>query len=105
MLVSPDEATIGKPLATYPPLDSPLRFDQFFENVYRQYDLRFVYGAPNLAKKTRRLAWDTDSPALTHQCAAGITPRLASATGVPTDSEEASDEAADASPYDEESEQ
>lgn len=105
VLVSPGEATLGELLGTYPPANSPLRFDRFFENIYTQYDLRFVYGAPNLAKKTRRLAWDPDSPALTNQCAFGIIPRVASSTGMPTDSEEASEEAVDASPYEEESEE
>ena len=91
---------IGEPLTTYPPADSPLRFDKFFESIYQQYDLRFVYAAPNIARKTRRLEWDPDSPALTHRCVAGMTPRVASAAGMSDDAEEASDAAADASPFD-----
>jgi hypothetical protein len=97
LLVSPGETTLGDALATYPPDDSPLHFDNFFPNIYQQYDLRFVYGAPNLAAKTRRLAWDPSSPALTHECASGITARIASPSGMPAP-EEASDEAADPLP-------
>src|SRR5206468_3159275 len=58
VLVSPAETTMGEAVGTYPPESSPLRFDKFFANIYQQYDLRFVYGAPNLASQTRRLAWD-----------------------------------------------
>lgn len=104
VLVSPGESTLGETVSTYPPLDSPLHFDRFFSSIYQQYDLRFVYGAPNLAGMTRRLAWDPDSPAISHECIAGIEPRIASARGIPIESEDASDEAADASPYDEEPE-
>lgn len=104
VLVSPGESTLGEALNTYPPHQSPLHFDQFFQTIYQQYDLRFVYGAPNLAGTTRRLAWDPDSPALSHQCLTGIDPRIASATGMPIEPEEASDEAADASPHDEDPE-
>jgi hypothetical protein len=44
-----------------------------------------------LASKTRRLAWDPNSPALTHACMAGITPRTASASGMQADTDEERD--------------
>ena len=48
--------------------DSPepggtLRFDRFFDSLYRQYDERFVYAAPDLRKVTARREWDAASPA------------------------------------------
>lgn len=43
---------------------SPIVLEFFFEKLYEQYDLRFVYGAPALASRTRRLEWAPDSPAL-----------------------------------------
>jgi hypothetical protein len=100
VLVSPDETTLGDAFAAYPPVESPLHFDGFFARIYEQYDLRFVYGAPTLAHETRRLEWDPDSPALTHECVMGLSPRLASPSGMTEDSEEASDEAAGASLFD-----
>lgn len=39
-------------------------FEEFFSTIYRQYELRFVYGAPDLQHATRRLEWDPESPAL-----------------------------------------
>lgn len=92
VLVSPGETTLGEVLAAYPPRQSPLHFDNFFDNIYAQYDLRFVYGAPNLVGTTRRLEWDPSSPALKHANMAGINARIASATGVPVEPEEASNE-------------
>jgi hypothetical protein len=54
-----------------------LHFSRFFENIYEQYDLRFVYGAANLATKTRRLAWDPTSPCLSDARVVGLMPRIA----------------------------
>src|SRR5207249_6036384 len=105
VLVSPEATTLGEAVDTYPPTDRPLHFDRFFANIYQQYDLRFVYGAPNLARKTRRLAWDPSSPALSHECAVGLQSRIASTTGMRADLDEASDEAAGASPYTEETDE
>ena len=64
MLASCGEASLGELVKTYPPPESPLRFDLFFERIYQQYDQRFVYAASALASKTRRLEWHPDSPAL-----------------------------------------
>lgn len=63
-LVTPDPPNVGELVATFPPQTSPLLFTAFFEILYRQYDLRFVYAAPRLDSTTRRLEWETDSPAL-----------------------------------------
>jgi hypothetical protein len=98
LLVSPASDSLGDIVTVYPPSGSPLHFDHFFETIYRQYDLRFVYGAPALAKATRRLGWDPDSPALSHETMENLTPRLASPTGMTDEAEAASDEAAGASP-------
>lgn len=36
---------------------SPLRFARFFGSLYRQYDERFVYAAPDLKRLTARREW------------------------------------------------
>jgi hypothetical protein len=53
----------GAVLETYPPLDSALRLERFFDTLYLRYDERFVYSAPDLNTVTRRLEWAADSPA------------------------------------------
>ena len=63
-LVKPDEPARGTLLANFPPVESPLAFSTFFERIYRAYDLRFVYAAPNLESITARHIWDEASPAL-----------------------------------------
>jgi hypothetical protein len=77
------------PIDMFPPKDSLLHFDQLFRNIYEQYDLRFVYGAPNLARTTRRLSWDPASPALEHPCVTGFEARIAAAGGIPEEPSEA----------------
>ena len=57
-------SNIGDLLQTYPPEASPLRFERFFETVYRRYDERYVFAAPILRNVTRRIAWDADSSLL-----------------------------------------
>ena len=59
--VSPDR--VGELTPDFPSAESPIRFDQFFETMYRRYDERYVVSAPTLAKRTRRLEWAADSPA------------------------------------------
>ena len=59
--VSPLRA--GEINADYPPRDSAIHFDQFFETLYRRYDERYVVSAPQLTRRTRRLEWSGDSPA------------------------------------------
>ena len=59
--VSPDR--VGELTPDFPPGNSQIHFDQFFETMYRRYDERYVVSAPTLAKTTRRLEWSPDSPA------------------------------------------
>ena len=47
----------------FPELGSALRFERFFDALYRQYDERFVYAASDLGKVTARREWNLDSPA------------------------------------------
>ena len=78
-LVSTEESTRGKILGTFPPLDSPIRFNQFFQTLYDSYDLRYVYTAPALRKTTERLFWAPDSPAFQADGASEFEPRIAEA--------------------------
>ena len=79
LLVSPEVDSTWKVLDTYPAKDSLLRFDNLFETIYRQYDTRFVYGAPNLRTITRRHLWHPDSPALKLPIAEGLSARVSEA--------------------------
>ena len=54
---------MGELTPDFPPDDSPIHFDQFFNTMYRRYDERYVVSAPSLAKRTRRSEWAPDSPA------------------------------------------
>ncbi|BCZ85751.1 hypothetical protein PTKU64_94260 (plasmid) [Paraburkholderia terrae] len=54
----------GKVLDHFPPDDSPLRIEQFFQTLYLRYEERFLFGAPDLKAVTRRLEWASNSPAL-----------------------------------------
>lgn len=76
LLISPDDATQGAIYPGYPPPDSILHFANFFQTIYRQYDTRFVYGAPSLRTVTRRHMWHPDSPALRLPLAAEMQPRV-----------------------------
>ncbi|MBC8356827.1 MAG: hypothetical protein H8E66_33045 [Planctomycetes bacterium] len=58
---SPDSR--GHILQSFPTRDSPIRFEQFFDAIYRIYDLRYVYTAPALRRTTARSSWSEDSPA------------------------------------------
>ena len=63
-LIDTRDGAVGQPLSQFPPPDSPLRLGHFFETLYRRYDERYVYSAPDLKSKTRRLEWSPDSPVL-----------------------------------------
>ena len=63
-------------LADWPAASSPLRIDGFMGAIYRAYDQRYVYAAPKLARRTRRLAWQGASPAFSEPQARGLIPRL-----------------------------
>ena len=54
----------GRLLSSFPTADSPLHLNRFFGTLYRRFDERFVYGAPDLKSVTRRLEWSPESPAL-----------------------------------------
>lgn len=75
-LVDPIEATRGDLLTEFPPRDSPLRFERFFSDLYRRYDERYVYGAPDLAATTRRVEWSPDSPLFGHSDNSPTIPHL-----------------------------
>lgn len=76
-LASVDPPIMGTVLSTFPASESPLHMKNMFETIYRQYDLRFVYQAPDLSSRTRRLEWSRDSPALNFVSNADFEPRLA----------------------------
>jgi hypothetical protein len=61
-LIEPKGEQAGAVLPVFPPSDSPLRFDRFFDTLYQRYEERFVYGAPLLAGITRRMEWSRESP-------------------------------------------
>ncbi|MDE0449847.1 MAG: hypothetical protein OXH96_24545 [Spirochaetaceae bacterium] len=63
-LVGVESDHVGQLLPVYPPPDSPLVFDRFFDDLYSRYDERYVYSAPDLSSRTRRIEWSSDSPAL-----------------------------------------
>ncbi|MCI0563305.1 MAG: hypothetical protein MN733_32925 [Nitrososphaera sp.] len=52
-------------LSNFPPPQSPLVLDSFFDTLYKTYDLRFpyTYTDPNL-KHLARVEWHSESPAL-----------------------------------------
>jgi hypothetical protein len=75
-LVSSGPETLGELSTTYPQPDSPLLFADFFRRIYDQYDQRFVYGAPELSSKTRRLEWDAESPIVSDARCADYNPRV-----------------------------
>ncbi len=62
-LVESAGSDIGEVLPHFPPDDSHLRIERFFATLYRHYDERYVYSAPDLNAITRRLEWSPESPA------------------------------------------
>jgi hypothetical protein len=76
-LACADTPSVGEWIPGYPQRGSPLLFSDFFDRMYREYDLRFVYSAPALAHATRRLGWGPDSPVFRQPGIAGFQPRLA----------------------------
>ena len=55
---------IGGLLDTFPPMESALRVERFFDTIYKRYEERFVFAAPIFAKRnvTPRVEWDEKSP-------------------------------------------
>ena len=62
-LVETRQGLVGQLIDEFPPADSRIDFDGFFDTLYRRYDERYVVGAPRLQSRTRRVAWAADSPA------------------------------------------
>jgi hypothetical protein len=62
-MVDMTEGRAGYILSDFPPQDSPLRLEQFFQALYLRYEERYVFGAPDLKSVTRRLEWASRSPA------------------------------------------
>ena len=65
-LIETTGAETGEVLAGFPPHDSPLRLEQFFQTLYLRYEERYLYGAPELRAITQRLAWSPASPVFSH---------------------------------------
>lgn len=80
LMVEGSDKGLGKVLTEYPNDESPLKFDGFFDTIYRAYDLRFVYGAPDLQGVTRRFEWDSESPAFLAIPMEGFEPRISAAS-------------------------
>lgn len=55
---------LGQPLPGFPSPQSRLHAGGFFATLFRRYDERFVFGAPNLKATTGRLAWSEGSAVL-----------------------------------------
>lgn len=75
-LVTTTLGSRGSIFAEFPPANSPIRFEHFFESIYRSYDLRYVYTAPALKTITERRFWTADSPAFAVEGAAEFQPRI-----------------------------
>ena len=63
---------VGQPLPVFPPPHSPLILERFFDTLYRRHDERYVYSAPDLSSRTRRMEWSPDSPAFTSPLASSL---------------------------------
>ncbi len=63
-MVEPGGDGAGNLLKDFPPHDSPLRIESFFQSLYQRYEERYLLGAPDLKTVTRRLEWAPTSPAL-----------------------------------------
>jgi hypothetical protein len=75
-LVEPDPPNRGTVIPSFPPHGSPLSISGFFAKLYRAYDLRYVYTAPQLESLTARLIWDENSPALSKLPEVDYSPRV-----------------------------
>ena len=75
-LVAPNRADFGTVIDAFPPSDSPLRLEIFFDKLYTSYDLRFVFAAPSLESTTRRVEWDPESPVLADSRVHEFNPRV-----------------------------
>lgn len=71
-LINVDTGLVGQLLPDFPPPESPLFFERFFDSIYLRYDERYVYSAPDLSSRTRRIEWSSDSPALVSSVASSM---------------------------------
>ena len=71
-LASTKSGQAGEIVDEFPETGSPLRFERFFDTLYRQYDERFVYGAPDLRKVTGRKEWVSTSSAFSAPVMTGM---------------------------------
>lgn len=78
-LVNTDEESLGTIFEGFPPPDDPLNFRNLMAVLYRQYDQRFVYQAPDVKGQTQRRGWAADSPALADWRHVEYEPRLVGA--------------------------
>ena len=62
-LASTRKEHTGTIIDDFPASGNPLRFERFFGSLYRQYDERFVYAAPDLKRLTARREWAPASAA------------------------------------------
>lgn len=91
LLITAEDVLPGSVVSSYPRADSVLNFATFFPSIYRQYDIRFVYGAPNLRTITRRHFWHPESPALALPVIAEFTPRVSESDELPIDEQDEPD--------------
>lgn len=91
LLISAEDVLPGAVVSSYPRADSVLNFANFFPSIYRQYDLRFVYGAPNLRTTTRRHFWHPESPAFEIPVTAEFAPRVSESDEIPIDEQDEPD--------------
>jgi hypothetical protein len=75
-IVDVDAASFGQIFDQYPPKASALHWERLMEDIYRHYDERFVYQAPDLYHVTGRRGWAEDSPAFQDSRAQEYEPRL-----------------------------
>lgn len=64
-LLEPRGERAGEAIASFPSAESVIHPQHFFQTLYQRYEERFVYGAPRLARITRRLLWSPASPIFT----------------------------------------
>ncbi len=75
-LVTPSAGNGAGILDTWPGAASSLRIERFFDTLYSEYDLRYVFAAPKMAGKTTRATWREDSPTLRHPLASEFAARV-----------------------------
>jgi hypothetical protein len=63
VLVDPGERHAGEVYSAFPPADSLLRFESFFDRLYECYDLRYPYMATGMVA-AQRVCWSQRSAAV-----------------------------------------